>query len=88
MDADDIFSKQLKQMEKEKRDKESKLRAQEKKVSYLLAPTHWLCLCCQSSETMKMIINICSNLPVPGTNNGTVQINMVSLFQEWICTIT
>ncbi len=32
MDADDIFSKQLKQMEKEKKDKEGKLRAQEKKV--------------------------------------------------------
>ena len=32
MDADVIFSKQLKQIEKEKRDKEMKLKAQEKKV--------------------------------------------------------
>lgn len=33
MDADVIFSKQLKQIEKEKRDKEMKLKSQEKKVS-------------------------------------------------------
>ncbi len=42
MDAEDIFSKQLKQIEKEKRDKEGKLRAQEKKVcdiSFFLAVT-------------------------------------------------
>ena len=34
MDADVIFSKQLKQIEKEKRDKEMKLKAQEKKVGH------------------------------------------------------
>jgi translation initiation factor 3 subunit A len=33
MDADVIFSKQLKQIEKEKKDKETKLKTQEKKVS-------------------------------------------------------
>lgn len=33
MDADVIFSKQLKQIEKEKKDKEVKLKTQEKKVS-------------------------------------------------------
>ena len=33
MDAEVIFSKQLKQIEKEKRDKEIKLKSQEKKVS-------------------------------------------------------
>lgn len=33
MDADIIFSKQLKQIEKEKRDREIKLKTQEKKVS-------------------------------------------------------
>lgn len=32
MDADLIFSKQLKQIEKEKKDKEMKLKSQEKKV--------------------------------------------------------
>ena len=32
MDAEVIFSKQLKQIEKEKKDKEIKLKAQEKKV--------------------------------------------------------
>ena len=32
MDADVIFSKQLKQIEKEKRDREIKLKTQEKKV--------------------------------------------------------
>ena len=32
MDAEVIFSKQLKQIEKEKRDKEIKLKSQEKKV--------------------------------------------------------
>ncbi len=33
MNAEDILSKQLKQMEKEKKDKDGRLRAQEKKVS-------------------------------------------------------
>lgn len=37
MDADVIFSKQLKQIEKEKRDKETKLKTQEKKVSSYLS---------------------------------------------------
>jgi len=32
MDAETIFSKQIMQMEKEKKEKEGKLRAQEKKV--------------------------------------------------------
>ena len=32
MDADEIFSKQLHQMEKEKKERDSKLKAQEKKV--------------------------------------------------------
>ena len=32
MDADVIFSKQLHQMEKEKKERDSKLKAQEKKV--------------------------------------------------------
>lgn len=48
MDADVIFSKQLKQIEKEKRDKEIKLKAQEKKVicsiktrMVLLVTTYW-----------------------------------------------
>ena len=36
MDAEVIFSKQLKQIEKEKRDKEMKLKSQEKKVSLVL----------------------------------------------------
>ena len=40
MDAEVIFSKQLKQIEKEKRDKEIKLKSQEKKVS-----EGWLGLC-------------------------------------------
>lgn len=35
MDADVIFSKQLKQIEKEKRDREIKLKTQEKKVWHL-----------------------------------------------------
>ena len=33
MDAEVIFSKQLKQIEKEKKDKETRLKTQEKKVS-------------------------------------------------------
>ncbi len=36
MDAEVIFSKQLKQIEKEKRDKEIKLKTQEKKVLCLI----------------------------------------------------
>ena len=32
MDADEIFSKQLHQMEKEKKERDGKLKAQEKKV--------------------------------------------------------
>ncbi|XP_064383667.1 eukaryotic translation initiation factor 3 subunit A-like isoform X2 [Halichondria panicea] len=35
LNAEDILSKQLKQMEKEKKDKDGRLRAQEKKVDYL-----------------------------------------------------
>ena len=37
MDAEVIFSKQLKQIEKEKRDKEIKLKSQEKKVGLVAA---------------------------------------------------
>ena len=33
MNPDDIFSKQLKQMEKEKKEKDSRLKSQEKKVN-------------------------------------------------------
>lgn len=36
MNPDDIFSKQLKQMEKEKREKDNRLKAQEKKVNNLI----------------------------------------------------
>ena len=36
MDADEIFSKQLHQMEKEKKERDSKLKAQEKKVRMLI----------------------------------------------------
>lgn len=36
MDADEIFSKQLRQMEKEKKERDSKLKAQEKKVGTLM----------------------------------------------------
>ena len=36
MDADEIFSKQLHQMEKEKKERDSKLKAQEKKVRLLV----------------------------------------------------
>lgn len=36
MDADEIFSKQLHQMEKEKKERDSKLKAQEKKVRTLM----------------------------------------------------
>lgn len=36
MDVDDIVAKQLKQMEKEMREKETKLRTQEKKVCLLV----------------------------------------------------
>ncbi len=36
MDTDVIFSKQLKQIEKEKREKEIKLKSQEKKVIFQL----------------------------------------------------
>lgn len=38
MDAEVIFSKQLKQIEKEKRDKETKLKTQEKKASVPAGP--------------------------------------------------
>lgn len=37
MDADLIFSKQLKQIEKEKKDKEMKLKSQEKKVCTVIS---------------------------------------------------
>lgn len=42
MDVDDIVAKQLKQMEKEMREKETKLRTQEKKVCLPVgnAPIH------------------------------------------------
>ena len=35
MDADEIFSKQLHQMEKEKKERDGKLKAQEKKVGIM-----------------------------------------------------
>ena len=44
MDTDDIMAKQLKQMEKEMKDKEGKLKAQEKKVR--------ICLCCVPAVLM------------------------------------
>ena len=43
MDVDEIFSKQLKQLEKEKREKDTKLKTQEKKVCKL---------CIKSTECM------------------------------------
>lgn len=36
MDADEIFSKQLHQMEKEKKERDNKLKAQEKKVKTVM----------------------------------------------------
>ena len=38
MDVDGIMAKQLKQMEKERREKETKLRTQEKRVLHCLSP--------------------------------------------------
>lgn len=41
MDVDDIMAKQVEQLEKEKREKEDKLKAQEKKAcSFILNRTH------------------------------------------------
>jgi hypothetical protein len=49
MDADEIFSKQLHQMEKEKKERDGKLKAQEKKVRTLIndkyTVCHWYNIC-------------------------------------------
>ncbi len=49
MDADEIFSKQLHQMEKEKKERDGKLKAQEKKVRTLMndryTVCHWYNIC-------------------------------------------
>lgn len=43
MDVDDIMAKQVEQLEKEKREKEDKLKAQEKKACiYSFSKTHYL----------------------------------------------
>ena len=48
MDADEIFSKQLHQMEKEKKERDNKLKAQEKKVKTVMNERcivcHWYVL--------------------------------------------
>ena len=47
MDADEIFSKQLHQMEKEKKERDNKLKAQEKKVKTVMnKKIHCLSLVC------------------------------------------
>ena len=43
MDADAIMAKQLRQMEKEKKEKDLKLKTQEKKVILLLPTCHGQC---------------------------------------------